>query len=513
MPSKADAPFSGRSTIPPTSGPSVVRLAGGVAALIALAALLAFLPFTQAVMLSAGAVGLFLCLRWPWLIWIPLAALLPFTSAIHLGPASATDLLLAAAVALWFFDGARRHQLPLAGSPILLVVALYVVVMTASAFGATNLGEAAREVIKWAELLFFLLIASAMLDLQRAQWVAAAAVAGATAQAALGLYQFIFGIGPEFFIVLGRFMRAYGTFGQPNPFAGYLGLVLPVALSLALWGWQQVTSARRQRWAAPMHRWQALAWALFYSAATLLIAAGILASWSRGAWLGAACGVLVVLVLRSRTAALLSGAALLIVLAALLLGAFTPDVIPKPIAARMQDVPAYFGLTDILSEPLTDENFSVVERLAHWVAAQRMWERAPWLGVGPGNYATIYPEVRLPKWEDALGHAHNVYLNVLAETGLLGFAAYIGLMVTALVWTWGRARKAARSGSDDGHWLAALAVGVVGVLVHLNVHNIVDNLYVQGIVLQVGLWLALVGLKFDGEKSVERLAVNRVERI
>ncbi|MEZ4611293.1 MAG: hypothetical protein R2838_13815 [Caldilineaceae bacterium] len=60
---------------------------------------------------------------------------------------------------------------------------------------------------------------------------------GAVLQAGLGLVQFVLQIGPEWFIIMGRFMRASGTFRQPNPFAGYLGLTLPVAVSLALWGW------------------------------------------------------------------------------------------------------------------------------------------------------------------------------------------------------------------------------------------------------------------------------------
>ena len=123
--------------------------------------------------------------------------------------------------------------------------------------------------------------------------------------------------------------------------------------------------------------WENLAWALYYSGATALIAAALLASWSRGAWLGAAAGVPVVLVLRSRLAALLSGAALLLLLAGLLLGTLRPDFVPAPVAGRLQDIPAYFGLTDVLRQPLTDENFSVVERVAHWVAAQRMWALAP----------------------------------------------------------------------------------------------------------------------------------------
>ncbi len=468
----------------PTTAPRMGSTLLAAACLVAVAAAIALLPLRQ-VLLAAGAVtAALLVLRWPWLILLPLAALLPITSGIRLGSASVTDVLLAAAVGLWFIDGARRRTLILRGSPVIALVTVYAVVLTVSAWGATNFGEAAREVIKWVELLVLLLVAPAMLTREQVPWVAAALVLGATAQAILGLYQFIFAVGPEYFVLLGRFMRAYGSFGQPNPFGGYMGLSLPVALSLAIWAWQEIVRGRAVRW-------QAWAWAAFYSVGTALITAGLLASWSRGAWLGAAVGVLVVLVLRSRLAAILSGVALLLLLAGLLLGAFSPDVVPAPIAQRLADIPAYFGLTDVLSQPVTDENFSVLERVAHWVAAQRMWALAPWLGVGPGNYAQVYPQVRLPQWEDALGHAHNIYLNVAAETGLIGLAAYLALMVTALVFVWQQLRAAGQIATTDGRWRAALMVGVLGVLVHLCVHNLVDNLFVQGMVLQVGLWLAL----------------------
>ena len=119
-----------------------------------------------------------------------------------------------------------------------------------------------------------------------------------------------------------------------------------------------------------------------------------------------------------------------------------------------------------------------------------MWESSPWLGVGAGNYAAAYPAVRLPRWEDALGHAHNIYLNVLGETGLLGLAAYLALWIGVMVWVWQRAHL---SGAPaQGRWQAAVAVGVLGMVVHLSVHNLVDNLFVRGIVVYVGLWLALI---------------------
>src|SRR2546430_1151113 len=54
---------------------------------------------------------------------------------------------------------------------------------------------------------------------------------GGLAESLLGAVQFLFQIGPPSFAV-GRFLRAYGTFGQPNPYGGYLAMVLPIAVAI-----------------------------------------------------------------------------------------------------------------------------------------------------------------------------------------------------------------------------------------------------------------------------------------
>jgi O-antigen ligase len=228
-------------------------------------------------------------------------------------------------------------------------------------------------------------------------------------------------------------------------------------------------------------------WALFYTVAAGLIAAGLLASWSRGAWIGAVAALGIVLFVRNRQSALVGIGIVVLGLLAGLIGAFQPNLLPAAVTQRVQDIPAFLGLTDVLSQPLTDENFAVVERVAHWVAAVRMWEQAPWLGIGPGNYATVYPQVHLPRWDEALGHAHNIYLNVLAESGLLGLITFLLFWVAVGLWVVRAARLPQQAG-----WHKALAIGVLGMLVHLGVHNFFDNLFVQGIYLHIALWLALV---------------------
>lgn len=451
--------------------------------LLVLAFLVAWLPLRVALLLVGGVGGALLVIRWPWLAWFGLAATLPFTSAVKLGRLSATDLLLAGALALWFADGVRRRSLRLDPRPLPGFVAIYLSVLLISTLQSSNLAEAAAEVIKWAEVLITVWVVGQLLSQGQKRWLAVGLLVGGALQGALGIYQFLFRIGPPAFLLDDRFMRAAGTFDQPNPYAGYLGLTLPVAVSLALWGWGQITTSALAR----QMRLSQLAWAIFYTTTAGFIGLGMLASWSRGGWLGALAGVAFVLIFRSRRALILSLTAGMLLLIALSLGGLNPDLIPAPITQRLADVPAYMGIgiEELINQPVDDDNFAVIERLAHWFAALRMWDRAPWLGVGAGNYATVYPEVRLPLWEDPLGHAHNIYLNVLAETGLIGLFAYLLLWILVVGWLW----RAIHRASEES-WERASQIGILGIIVHLTVHNFFDNLFVQGIYLHLAFWLA-----------------------
>lgn len=442
---------------------------------------LVLLPLQPLLALLAAITAGVLVIRWPWLLWVGFALLIPITSAVKWGPLSLTDLLFAGGIMLWFMDGVRRRTIRTWHHPIVPIVLLFAGLLYLSLLQATNLREASAELLKWVQFALLLAIVPTMVPREKARWLVWGLLGGGMIQGLIGLYQFIFRIGPEWFVIFGRFMRASGTFSQPNPYGGYLGLTLPVAVSLTLWALYRLKQETSANWniSRPMFL------LLCYGVAAGGIGAGLLASWSRGALLGAIGALGVVIVLRSRRAALLSGLAGLVIAGALLVGALNPTWLPAPLVERFAEVPTYLGFSDVLNEPLTNENFAIVERLAHWVAALRMWERAPWLGVGPGNYATIYPEVRLPLWEEALGHAHNIYLNLLAESGIVGLLGYLVLWGMILVWLW-------RQWSIHLEWQNALIIGVIGVIVHLSIHNFFDNLFVQGSYYHLALWLAVV---------------------
>jgi O-antigen ligase len=284
-------------------------------------------------------------------------------------------------------------------------------------------------------------------------------------------------------------MRAHGDFGQPNPFAGYLGLLLPLAVLLA---------------ASPGPRWRRR---LAGGVAALLVAA-MLMSLSRGAWLGAA-GALAVVALHwsRRSRALLVPAALavltLIVLALL-------ELLPRDVIERFATTLQYFGVFDARTVAVTPENFSVVERMAHWQAGWYMFLDHPLLGVGPGNYPARYDEYHLPGWLDPLGHAHNYYLNVAAELGVIGLATFLALLVAAFA----AASRALRRAPEPG-FERAVALGVLGGLLVFVLHNLFDSLFVHGVGIQVGIYLGLLGdarAATTGRPGSERTAAALARR-
>ena len=306
--------------------------------------------------------------------------------------------------------------------------------------------------------------------------------------AAHGIYQFLFQIGPEGFVLIGRFMRAHGTFEQPNPYAGYLGLTLPLATGLL----GTLLLPKQNRVTGLWLLWAGVCGALMFIALVM--------SWSRGAWLGFAAATATMslaIVFQSGRRAVLRAVVVVVLISVVL--AVALSLVPPILVQRLANFAPFLGSVDVRGLEITDANFAVLERMAHWQAALNMWTDHPWLGVGIGNYEVAYPSYALPLWPLALGHAHNYYLNIAAETGILGLAFYLFLWGAALAGAWHSVRR--RSG-----WTLAIGLGVLGMLVHLLVHNLFDNLYVHAMYLQVAILLGVTATDSEDQEGQPRLA-------
>jgi putative inorganic carbon (HCO3(-)) transporter len=112
----------------------------------------------------------------------------------------------------------------------------------------------------------------------------------------------------------------------------------------------------------------------------------------------------------------------------------------------------------------------------------------PILGIGPGNNAfnKVYPLFMSPKYS-ALS-AYSIYLEILVETGIIGFSAFVWLLATAFTLGIRQIRRFQLEKNSHGFWLVGAIAGIVGILAH----GLVDTVWYRP---QIStLWWFLVAL-------------------
>jgi len=382
----------------------------------------------------------------------------------------AAEALVGLVLAAWLARMVAVREIKTTHPPLLLPLLIFLGAILLSLTGTLSLKYSFKEILKWLEMLGVYLFVVNVIEKKQTPVVVAFMLLAGIGQALLGFYQFFGRVGPPAFVILGRFVRAYGTFEQPNPYGGYLGLVLPLACGVLLG-------------VGKLGYWRLDIGYLVAILALATMGTALLMSWSRGAWLGFAAAFVLMSLAYSRRATTLFALLCLLVAVALLLGSV--QALPQAIVQRFTGVLPYLNVFDVRGVELTDANYAVVERMAHWLAAWGMFSDRPWLGVGIGNYEPVYPAYSLPGWTEPLGHAHNYYLNIAAEAGLVGLAAYLVLWGAAFWQAW----KVVRT--TEGYWRGA-AAGILGVLTHLSVHNLFDNLHVHNMYLHVAILLGLL---------------------
>jgi O-antigen ligase len=403
---------------------------------------------------------------------------------------SAFEPLLLLVLLFWLLQGMIRKQIELPREGLFGVMILLLSVLFLAGGGATSYPLAIKETLKWVLLVLAYIYTRTTIRTDRAaRGVLIALFLTGSAESLLGAVQFFVPMGPPAFAV-GPFIRAHGMFGQPNPFAGYLGTILPIALAMTL--------------VPHPGRFRAIATFSF-----VMIAMGIVLSLSRGAWLGLAISLGVMALAWSQQARKLViplAASVVFIIALAMLG-----LLPPNLAARITSVTDNFGVFDVRSVVLSSENFAVVERMAHWQAGWEMFEDYPFLGVGPGNYPAVYERYYITPWREALGHAHNYYLNMAAEAGMPGLLALLVLLGLAFRALRRRIRAAGPLADAAGEstinknpaivldppfspvFARVLALGLLGSLAMFSIHNLFDNLLVHGMGIQIGVLLGLIG--------------------
>ncbi|MEN9245794.1 MAG: IctB family putative bicarbonate transporter [Thermostichales cyanobacterium SRBZ-1_bins_19] len=283
--------------------------------------------------------------------------------------------------------------------------------------------------------------------------------------AVLGLRQYFFGaaelatwVDPE--SGLTGVTRVYSSLRNPNLYGGVLVPLIPLGL-------------------AAVGTWQGWGLKTLAAGMTLMNLVCVVLTLSRGAWVGVAVGVPVMIGLllqwhwprlpRLWRRWLIPGGL------ALGLGLVSVGILAvEPLRLRL--------LSFLAWRNDSSNNF----RINVWLASLRMLGDFPWLGIGPGNRAfnRVYPLYQDPRYS-ALG-AYSVPLELALEVGIPGAVLFFTMVAWILRLGWQRWQVDVQRRDRAGLWLAAGLAAAAGMLGH----GLVDTVWARPQV-QMLWWLSI----------------------
>ncbi len=286
----------------------------------------------------------------------------------------------------------------------------------------------------------------------------------------------------------GQIPRASGPFISPDNFGNYLALIFFLAIAGAIFPTFIPFRGTEQ------------AFRLFCGATALVLLSAMLLSLSRGAWLSTAVGIAFfsyafVRLPEEKRAALLwgkrklavfffaLGLSLLLLVSLFLIG---PEG-GKQVGARLE-------------ETIT-QDVGLMVRTPIWLASLQMFRHFPIFGVGLGAWPDLFPRYKSPPWTPYFyREAHNDYVELLAETGILGFG-----LLAFFFWRCGKMLLSG-AGRFPAKYFSVYAA-LLSALVTMAVHELFDfslqipaNAFLFTLILALALRLKRSPLfkEFDG---------------
>ncbi len=127
----------------------------------------------------------------------------------------------------------------------------------------------------------------------------------------------------------------------------------------------------------------------------------------------------------------------------------------------------------------------------------------PILGTGWGNFMYMYPRYGLPMYSDRLilGNAHNDWLEMASEFGMIGAIIFFGALITFLVKSirlWFRRKDSFATG---------LGVGVIFAVIAISIHSFFDfNMHIPAnpMALSIILAVGFLSLHIDRHSNYDR---------
>jgi O-antigen ligase len=351
----------------------------------------------------------------------------PFADAHYFANTSVTIPKAALAGFIVALIGRRCSTAIVREAPVarlLAALGIVITVMLLSAIGAEYKDAVAREIGKWLEyaaILVAVAVAFSSDPDDRPIWVALSATVAVVSL--LAIAQEFIGAPSGLFVHAHSVPRIAGPLEGPNQLSAWLGVAIPVLLARML-----------------VHRDGRLV------GVTVLAAIADALSLSRSGVIAVIVGCAVVVVATRPPARVrwrFAAGTLAVIAVLVVLG----------VAIGLES--RFFSLAEI---PQRDH---LGTRGVLWKAALDLWRSSPIVGIGAGNYELALGRVGLT---DVRTHANSLYLQSLAETGIVGFCAMLYLVYVSI-------QTFARGASRR-----PLVIGALAASVALALHQIFDYL-------------------------------------
>lgn len=328
----------------------------------------------------------------------------------------------------------RWHSLVVTGPAFLLLAftALHWVAPVSANPAATQL-----EWLRWVGVIVLAFVAAeSVLTASQLRWMCTGVACAGLVIALFAIAQYLTSNGKIYWLVepsQGGWI--FGPYVNRNHFAGLMELWIPVALGLAL----MPGNTFLQRW-----QWWLVA---------LVMGIAVALSGSRGGVI--AVGVELLLIafaaaaLRGRRAVTALGVAV-----ALIFGAVA-------VLGRGEIFERY---KQSLQIPRLQQEEASALRIQAWRGSLAIFRQHPIAGSGLDTFVTHFPAVRSFSSDKVWTHAHNDYLQFLAETGLIGAGLAGWILVAGGREAWRNVRRTHETAS--GALLIGIACACIGFMVH-----------------------------------------------
>ncbi len=290
----------------------------------------------------------------------------------------------------------KNSEFKFAKSPMNAVIAFFIIALLWGCINSFDVMSSVRQVMVHVSFIIFYFVVINTIRTKRA-WLALIKVflASALLVAIYGVIQNFTGVSStESWIDEEMFtdikVRVYSFFNNPNVLGEFLVLTIPVMAALV---WNNVREEHRT----------------LFGIALILMAACMIFTWSRGAWLGMLIAVAIFLAISDKRWVFVGILAVILV----------------PVALYLS------GNSAIVERVLSIGNTadtSTAYRVSIWRASIKLlgdfW--LPGIGVGSDAYKAVYPVYALTGADFAL-HSHNLYLQFWVETGVIGIVSLLVL--------------------------------------------------------------------------------------